>query len=106
MPYDDSHWDRDDNFLRSVEREPSYSTRHRPSHLDARGSVKQATRPDCATTQHDAQWDSMRRDGLVAYASDTVLEQRTCLVCRGSYSRDVDCASEEALDLLRREGLL
>ncbi len=61
---------------------------------------------DCPPEKHDASWDSMRRDGLMAYAVDMVLDHRTCLACRMSFSREVNATTEEALAVLRSEGLL
>ncbi len=101
----DSHWDDATRAERDDSREPS---RHRPSRtvtLDARGTVKQAVQPDCSPAMHNANWSSLRRDGVMAYDVETVLDHRTCLVCRGSFSRDVNVTTDEALVAIRKAGL-
>ena len=101
--------DFDDRYLRSLEKEPSYSFRHRPVQLDARGTVKQQFAPPlpfCSDAEHDAGWDTMRRDGVAALALDYVLDHRTCMKCKGSFSRKVETSGEEAIRHLRESGLL
>lgn len=101
---DAGSWDSDLRYERDNGREPTRSAARTPRTLDARGSVKQAIQPDCLAYEHD--FETLRRDGLMAYAIDYVLDHRTCTKCRGSFSRLVDPTTEEALAILRAEGLL
>lgn len=70
------------------------------------GAVEAYCRKTCTPEQHDANWERFRRDGLMAYAPDMVLDHRTCTRCMCSFSRPVDPSTEEALAVLRREELL
>ncbi len=101
----DSHWDSARLAERDSDREPSRLRTPRTVTLDARAAVKQAVQPDCSPALHEANWASLRRDGVMAYDVETVLDHRTCLTCRGSFSREVNVTTDEALVAIRKAGL-
>lgn len=64
-------------------------------------------RPQCTDHDSDAAWSAMRVDGfMAAYDGMLVLELRTCMRCKSTVSRERVANTEEALECLRREGLL
>ncbi len=92
---DDSHWDGATCYERDLDREGPRT--RAPITLSPYGTLREVM---------SQPWASMRSDGLMAYAVDFVLDHRTCLKCRGSFSREVNATTEEALAVLRSEGLL
>ncbi len=60
----------------------------------------------------DHDWDQLRRDGyMAAYVANAngeqlVLDCRTCVECRKSFSRTVPATTDAALAVLRAEGLV
>lgn len=115
MSYDDSHWNEERAVERDFEREASPVGRV-PRQLDARGSVKQQFRPAC--TDHEqakndnVKWGALKQIGVMpAYEVDTdgnqlVLVLANCPRCASTLAREELPRTEEAINVLRREGLL
>lgn len=99
----DTLLDFEDRWARDNEREPDYGTRPRRK-LNPHGTVRSLTaEATCLGTDHMPHFDSLRLDGYMEGAEEgTALECRTCVTCRGSWSR----VTRDPLAILRAAGAL
>lgn len=120
MTYDsDRHgsWDYDTSFERDQDREPRYPSPRRRQ-LDERGSVRVQfvdVAAICSIETHDAlkadpiRWAALDEPKYMpAYNDDDqpmVLECRNC-TCGSTLAKMMPATTEQALAVLRREGLL
>lgn len=117
MDDDNTSWNSDARYSRDCDRESTYPTSRRTSKLSPLGSVKISyePRPPCCSVDHEAikstpDWSALKLIGRMPSYDEPgkpdLLELRNCGECHTTLAKPIFARTEEALDLLRREGLL